>query len=66
MDAEFPKSADQNVFAICQGLLDGFQERFDEFGGMGLGMAKVTMDGINNVGFREGHGGAPVSVFVSS
>jgi hypothetical protein len=61
MNAEFPKSSDQDILTGCQGSLDDFQDGFDEFRGLGLGMAKITMGGINNVGFREGHGGAPVS-----
>jgi len=47
-------------------LLDDFQEGFDDFGGMGLGMAKLHVNGVNDVGFGKGHGGGAFWFFWGS
>ena len=57
LDTEFPESADQDILPVCQGLLDDLQEGFE--GLMGLGMAKVFVDGVYDVGLDKGHGGGP-------
>ena len=43
----------------CYGSLHDFQEHFGELNGFGLREAESAMDGVNDVGFRVGHSGAP-------
>jgi len=51
------KDSNQDILAVCQGSLHDFQHGFDKFGRLGLGMAKIVMDGVNDVGFGKSHGG---------
>jgi hypothetical protein len=55
-DAKFTKPADENILAICQGRLDGFQDRFKDARGFESGNDELVFDGLSDVFLGEGHG----------
>jgi hypothetical protein len=53
---ESPKSADQNILAIRERGLDGFQDKFKDAQRFEFGNAEAVGDGVNEMVFGEGHG----------
>jgi hypothetical protein len=57
VDTEPPESADEDFFALLQGLLDDLKERPDDLGLLGFGEDALGEKFFHDVGLGESHTG---------
>ena len=61
LNAEFAESADENIFAGFQCVLNLFKQNLNQFGGSVFRKSEIFVNRINNVCFCQSHGSvAPV------